>query len=64
MADPNAAWTWSNDYRDETWHFRPETRELRSWGYVFWDEERLDDWGALEEDKRLTGLYRRLLRDF
>lgn len=61
----NAAWTWSNDYRNGIWYFRPETEDLRGWGYVFWDKERLDDWRVLDEDQRLTERYRRpLLSDW
>lgn len=48
---PNVAWTWSSDYRDERWYFSPLTEDLRAWGYVFWDKERLDDWGVLDETR-------------
>lgn len=34
------------------------TADVRGWGYVFWDKERLDGWGVLDEDQRLGGLYR------
>jgi len=53
---PNAAWTWSNNYRDERWYFSPVTGYLRAWGYVFWDKERLDDWGVLDETRGFRGI--------
>ena len=45
---PNAAWTWSNGDIVELFHFLPSKKNLRKWGYVMWDKERLDRWGVLE----------------
>lgn len=45
---PNAAWTWSNGDIVELFPFEPSKEDLRQWGYVMWDKERLDQWGVLE----------------
>lgn len=45
---PNAAWTWSNGGSVELFPFQPSKENLRKWGYVMWDKERLDRWGVLE----------------
>ncbi|KAL9069540.1 MAG: hypothetical protein Q9161_005458 [Pseudevernia consocians] len=45
---PNAAWTWSNGELVELFAFQPSKENLRKWGYVMWDKERLDQWGVLE----------------
>jgi hypothetical protein len=50
---PNAAWCWSNGDRLEIDYF--EGREdLKKWGYVMWDKERLDRWGVLDQDMNST----------
>ena len=45
---PNAAWTWSNGDKVELFPFQYYKENLRKWGYVMWDKERLDRWGVLE----------------
>ena len=49
---PNAAWTWSTGNKVEFNYFQPDKEDLRGWGYVMWDKERLGQWGILEEDPR------------
>ena len=39
---PNAAWTWSTGNRVELHYYQPDKEDLRKWGYVMWDKERLD----------------------
>ena len=45
---PNAAWAWSNGDIVELFSFQGRKTDLRKWGYVMWDKERLDSWGVLE----------------
>lgn len=45
---PNAAWTWSNGDKVELFPFESSKEDLRKWGYVMWDKDRLDRWGVLE----------------
>ena len=48
---PNAAWLWSTGNKIEINYTRKS--KLIDWGYVFWDKERLDRWGILEQDGAL-----------
>lgn len=48
FGNPNAAWPWSTGNKVEILY--NERPELIEWGYVFWDKERLDRWGILEQD--------------
>ncbi|CAF9928318.1 MAG: hypothetical protein ALECFALPRED_004000 [Alectoria fallacina] len=38
-------WLWASSRGIQNTHFR-----LRRWGYVFWDQERLDGFGITEEN--------------
>ncbi len=42
---PTTGWLWASSRGIQNTDFR-----LRRWGYVFWDQERLDCWGIAEED--------------
>ncbi|KAF6223136.1 hypothetical protein HO173_013298 [Letharia columbiana] len=41
---PTIGWLWASSHGIQNTDFR-----LRRWGYVFWDQERLDRWGITEE---------------
>ncbi|KAE8365412.1 hypothetical protein BDV27DRAFT_156904 [Aspergillus caelatus] len=53
---PNLAWTWClinatlEDASIELW--RDVTNPLRNWGFLFWDEHRLKEWGFIPERMR------------
>ena len=49
---PNAAWTWLTGNKDEIRYNQSDKRDLRHWGYVMWDKERLDRWDILQENPR------------
>ena len=49
---PNAAWTWSTGDIVELFSFQDQKTDLRKWGYVMWDKERLDRWGVLESSNK------------
>ena len=42
---PTTGWLWASSRGIQNTDLR-----LRRWGYVFWDRERLDDWGITEND--------------
>lgn len=42
---PTTGWLWASSRGIQYTDFR-----LRRWGYVFWDQERLDRWGITEEN--------------
>jgi len=45
---PNSGFVWSR--AGSPWGVEHVNIELRGWGYVFWDEERLNEWGVLRMD--------------
>lgn len=47
---PNAAWSWIIARRNEG--ARVDLEDLRVWGFVMWDRERLDSWKVLREDPK------------
>ena len=47
---PNATWSWSNGNKVEIMY--NQKPDLSKWGYVFWDKERLDRWGILDQDNK------------
>ena len=49
---PNAAWPWSTGNSVEIRYYESHKAGLRKWGYVMWDQERLDRWGILGENPR------------
>lgn len=42
---PTTGWLWASSRGVQNTDFR-----LRGWGYVFWNQERLDGWGVTEEN--------------
>lgn len=42
---PTAGWLWASRSGTQKTDF-----SLRRWGYVFWDQERLDAWGIMQEN--------------
>jgi hypothetical protein len=48
---PNAGFVWSR--AGSPWGVEHVDIELRGWGYVFWDEKRLTDWGVLKSVPRM-----------
>ncbi len=42
---PSTGWLWASSNGQQNTDFR-----LRRWGYVFWDQERLDHWGIRQEN--------------
>jgi hypothetical protein len=46
---PNEAWVWSEAYRLST-TFAYRCCDIRDWGYVFWDHERLEAAKAMENE--------------
>ena len=38
----NLAWLWSNQYEPQDVYYQNCNADLREWGYVFWDKDRLD----------------------
>ncbi|MCJ1449855.1 hypothetical protein MMC28_000183 [Mycoblastus sanguinarius] len=57
---PNVMWTRTFALETECNLFHLRYEPLRSWGYVFWDQERLEQWGLLSEEH---GGYLQRLRD-
>lgn len=47
----NLAWLWSNQYRPRYSYYRRWDADLRMWGYAFWNKDRLDRLGILEEER-------------
>jgi hypothetical protein len=51
---PNSGWVWSKrdtDLEDRERYFEEGDEGVRRWGYVMWDQERLDEWGVLGSRK-------------
>ncbi|KAG8525626.1 uncharacterized protein KY384_009270 [Bacidia gigantensis] len=44
---PNAMWVEVNKGLDQRYLCMDEAKDLRHWGYVFWDRSRLESWGCL-----------------
>jgi hypothetical protein len=44
----NQAWHWAHQNQHEM-YFSERNAPLREWGYVFWDENRLQRWGILDD---------------
>lgn len=47
---PNAAWIWSAEDKVDIRYYQSDKAGLRTWGYVMWDKERLDQWSILHEN--------------
>lgn len=47
---PNAAWPWSTGNKVEIHYYQSNKEDLRKWGYVMWDSERLEQWKILQEN--------------
>lgn len=45
---PNKGWVWSNDGKFEMRYGKFATIDLRRWGYVMWDEQRLSQAGIID----------------
>ena len=48
---PNVMWVEANGGKDQAQYFQDRGDVLRHWDYVFWDKERLGDWGGFLRDK-------------
>lgn len=53
ISRPNKAWVWSTDGLYEFENSRAKNIAMRSWGYVFWDQKRLYEWGVLDIRREL-----------
>ena len=47
---PNVMWLWSSNYRVQFDYFFRAKEPLREWGYVFWDQKRLQKWNLPNEE--------------
>lgn len=47
---PNVMWLWATGNGMDFSYFLPENSPLREWGYVFWDQKRLEKWDVPDED--------------
>lgn len=45
----NHAWHWAHQNQHEIIYFSKRNAPLREWGYVFWDDSRLQRWGILDD---------------
>lgn len=45
-----AGWAWANGGKVELRYNRVSRKEIRAWGYPFWDQDRLEKWGVLQVD--------------
>ena len=63
---PNVMWLWSTGKKVDFDYFVPLNEPLREWGYVFWDQKRLDIWNLPYEEyetwaeRRRAGLRKAL----
>ena len=49
-AGPNSGFLWSKGAKP--WDFDQINNGHRDWGYVFWDRQRLKEWGILKMNRR------------
>lgn len=47
---PNMMWLWTTGNKLEFSYFRWQDEPLREWGYVFWDQKRLEKWNLPNEE--------------
>lgn len=47
---PNAGWVWANYGYYQSRYNLPGNHVKRSWGYVFWDQQRLERGGIFDTD--------------
>ena len=47
---PNVMWLWASYNGIDLGYFWPVHEPLRKWGYVFWDQKRLEKWDVPNED--------------
>lgn len=47
---PNMIWLWTTGNKLESSYFRWQDEPLREWGYVFWDQKRLEKWNLPNEE--------------
>ncbi len=55
---PNVMWLWTTGNKMDFSYFLRQNKTLREWGYVFWDQKRLEKWGVPNEEYE-TWLERR-----
>lgn len=55
LDDRNLGWSWAFDFEPSTWVNAPANLDLRSQGYVFWDEGRLESLGIPRRPRALNG---------
>jgi hypothetical protein len=47
----NLGWLWANQMQPQNRYYSIYNSDLRSWGYVFWDSDRLEQLGVLKESR-------------
>ena len=52
----NLGWLWANQMEPQSDYYENCKMDLRAWGYVFWDSDRLEHLGIMKELRPL--LYR------
>ena len=56
---PNVLWLWTTGNKVDFDYFSWQDEPLREWGYVFWDQERLEAWSLPNEDYEIWAERRR-----
>ena len=56
---PNVMWLWTTGNKVDFDYFLWQNLPLREWGYVFWDQKRLDSWSLPNEEYEVWAERRR-----
>ena len=56
---PNVMWLWTTGNKVTFDYFLWQNESLREWGYVFWDQKRLDIWSLPNEEYEVWAERRR-----
>lgn len=56
---PNVMWLWTTGNKVDFNYFDWQNESLREWGYVFWDQKRLEAWSLPNEEYEIWAERRR-----